>query len=145
MVSLWVGHGRARCLLVPGKAYDLSRIYENTTHTGEGRMHKDELIQLHTLLRQMKNYFESSGVDAGARFQEYETFGVAPQHIHKSKMQHKKAVFLLGKELADLVMETEIQGPQGNRVVERFNKLAAKAGGEIIERPPSFGAVTVEI
>lgn len=106
-------------------------------------MHKDELIQLHTLLRQMKNYFEGTGTETAARFEEYDTFGVAPQHIHKSKTQHKKAVFLLGKELAELVMDHEVVGPQGNRVVERFNRLAAKAGGEAIERPPEYGAVSV--
>lgn len=97
-------------------------------------MHKDELIQLHTLLCQMKSHFEEQGYELGDRFVEYEHFGVAPQHIHKSKMQHKKAVFLLGKELAELVMHDAPQGLHGNRVVERFSRLAAKAGGEAMER-----------
>jgi hypothetical protein len=97
-------------------------------------MHKDELIQLHTLLCQMKGYFEGHGEGIAERFAEYERFGVAPQHIHKSKMQHKKAVFLLGKELADLVVTAPPQGLHGNRVVERFSRLAAKAGGEMSER-----------
>lgn len=97
-------------------------------------MHKDELIQLHTLLCQMKSYFEAQGHEVGEKFADYQSFGVAPQHIHKSKMQHKKAVFLLGKELADLVMHEAPQGLHGNRVVERFNRLAAKAGGEVERR-----------
>lgn len=97
-------------------------------------MHKDELIQLHTLLCKMKSHFEAQGYAPAERFAEYQQFGVAPQHIHKSKMQHKKAVFLLGKELADLVMHDAPQGLHGNRVVERFDRLAAKAGGEVMER-----------
>ncbi len=105
-------------------------------------MHKDELIQLHTLLCQMKKHFEAQGRESDSKFAEYERFGVAPQHIHKSKMQHKKAVFLLGKELAELVMEEVPQGPQGNRVVERFNRLAAKAGGEALQVRNELGILS---
>ena len=95
-------------------------------------MHKDELIQLHTLLCQMKTYFEDQAL-SGGRFDDYNRFGVAPQHIHKSKMQHKKAVFLLGKELAEMVIDMPAN-VDGNRVVERFSRLAARAGGEAIDR-----------
>ena len=105
-------------------------------------MHKDELIQLHTLLCQMKKYFEAVGEETAARFVEYDRFGVAPQHIHKSKMQHKKAVFLLSKQLADLVMQEVPKGPQGNRVVERFNRLAAKAGGEVLQVRQEMGILS---
>jgi hypothetical protein len=60
-------------------------------------MHKDELIQLHTLLWQIRNHLDDGITD---NFKEYEEFGVIPAHIHKSKSQHKQAVFLLGKCLA---------------------------------------------
>ena len=100
-------------------------------------MHKDELIQLHTLLCQMKNHFERHEA-AADRFADYAAYGVSPQHIHKSKSQHKKAVFLLGKELAELVM-VENEGPSSQRVVERFSRLAAKAGGEFIEPRREMG------
>ncbi|MBW3584016.1 MAG: UPF0058 family protein [Euryarchaeota archaeon] len=101
-------------------------------------MHKDELIQLHTLLCQMKNYFEGQTEGNPNRFADYAAYGVSPQHIHKSKSQHKKAVFLLGKELAELVM-VEGEGPSSARVVERFSRLAAKAGGEFIEPRREMG------
>jgi hypothetical protein len=86
-------------------------------------MHKDELIQLHTLLCQLKNHFEGQSATVGL-FREYADFGVSPQHIHKSKMQHKRAVFLLGKELAQLVGAMGINGQ--NRVMQRLGALAER-------------------
>jgi len=85
-------------------------------------MHKDELLQLHSLLCQMKRYFEDSGLPVRGEFREYDGLNVSPQHIHKSKTDHKRAVFLLGKGLAEVIM-------QGNpdhqaRLRERFLRLA---------------------
>jgi hypothetical protein len=85
-------------------------------------MHKDELLQLHSLLCQMKRYFQDSGLPMEGEFREYEALSVSPQHIHKSKTDHKRAVFLLGKGLSEVIM-------QGNpdhqlRLRERFMRLA---------------------
>lgn len=91
-------------------------------------MHKDELLQLHSLMSQMKRYFETAGFPTDGEFGEYDSMSVSPQHIHKSKTDHKKAVFLLGKGLAEVVM-------QGNpdmqaRLKERFIRLATAAVSE---------------
>lgn len=88
-------------------------------------MHKDELLQLHSLLCQMKRYLEDSGLPLVGEFKEYDSLSVSPQHIHKSKTDHKRAVFLLGKGLSEVVM-------QGNpdhqaRLRERFLRLATAA------------------
>jgi hypothetical protein len=91
-------------------------------------MHKDELIQLHTLLCQLKNWFESSGTNVGTPFKEYEDYGVAPQHIHKSKLQHKRAVFLLGKDLAAAIGGAE-EFSGAHRVGHRMGELAKKVAG----------------
>ncbi len=85
-------------------------------------MHKDELLQLHSLLCQMKRYFDDAGLPLRGEFGEYDSLSVSPQHIHKSKTDHKRAVFLLGKGLSQIVM-------QGNpdhqsRLRERFLRLA---------------------
>lgn len=91
-------------------------------------MHKDELLQLHSLLCQMKRFFEESGVDTRTEFHEYDGLQVSPQHIHKSKTDHKRAVFLLGKGLSELVMVD--QGSHRLRMKERFLRLAACAESE---------------
>lgn len=91
-------------------------------------MHKDELLQLHSLLCQMKRYFEDSGLPLNGEFREYDGLNCSPQHIHKSKTDHKRAVFYLGKGLSEVIM-------QGNpdhqvRLRERFLRLATVAVAE---------------
>jgi hypothetical protein len=88
-------------------------------------MHKDELLQLHSLLCQMKRFFDENGMDTEGGFQEYDELQVSPQHIHKSKTDHKKAVFLLGKGLTDVAVATSPQ--VRSRMRDRFLRLAANA------------------
>lgn len=101
-------------------------------------MQKDELIQLHSLLCQVKRFLEIQGEEGKPQtFAEYADLGVAPQHIHKSKMQHKKAVFLLGKEIAGVVAERLPPGQDRDRLVARFNRLASTdVQGEMSNRDP---------
>jgi len=91
-------------------------------------MHKDELLQLHSLLCQMKRFFEESGVNLEGPFREYDDLSVSPQHIHKSKTDHKRAVFLLGKGLSEVVMTDNLQTQR--RMRERFLRLASVATEE---------------
>ncbi len=100
-------------------------------------MHKDELLQLHSLLSQMKRFFEESGIEAKEEFQEYEDLRVSPQHIHKSKTDHKRAVFMLGKGLTELVIQDD---RHLERMRERFLKLASVGA----EAPPSKPAPAAE-
>ncbi|MFA5862366.1 MAG: UPF0058 family protein [Candidatus Thermoplasmatota archaeon] len=93
-----------------------------------GALQKDELIQMHTLLCQIKNHLQSTGVAPSTSFEEYETLGISPVHVHRSKGEHKRAIFLLGKELAHFAAHGELSGPA---LVS--NRFAALAGAR--ERP----------
>jgi len=62
-------------------------------------MQKQEIIQFHTLFAQIKEELERLFPDE-EMFKEYMAFGVFPQHVHKSKKEHEKAVFILGEEIA---------------------------------------------
>ncbi len=90
-------------------------------------MHKDELIQLHTLMAQMKKYFECKGNDYN--FDEYQLLSISPVHIHRSKAEHKHAIFVLGNELASLISDDEYSGV--GRTSARMQELAARANTEI--------------
>jgi hypothetical protein len=57
-------------------------------------MKKQELIHLHGLLAQVQNHYEADA-DTEVEHDEYETLGVKPTSIHKSKTDHKAAVFAL--------------------------------------------------
>ncbi|MCG7847888.1 MAG: UPF0058 family protein [ANME-2 cluster archaeon] len=86
-------------------------------------MHKEELIQLHTLMAQMKKFFEGSGNSAS--FNIYENLGISPVHVHRSKAEHKHAIFVLGSEIANVISEDEYSGM--GRTSIRMNELAAKS------------------
>lgn len=68
-------------------------------------MKKQELIHLHGLLSQVQTHYqEQTGQDVD--MEGYEDVGVMPTSIHRSKTDHKEAVFALSHCLtAD--METE--------------------------------------
>ena len=57
-------------------------------------MKKQELIHLHGLLAQVQNHYEAES-GSEVEHDEYAELGVKPTSIHKSKTDHKAAVFAL--------------------------------------------------
>jgi hypothetical protein len=53
-------------------------------------MHKEELITLHQMLFNIKDYFESINPDL--KFTQYYSLKILPSQTHKSKMEHKYAI-----------------------------------------------------
>lgn len=90
-------------------------------------MHKEELIQLHTMMAQMKKYFEESGPEAN--FDSYRNLGISPVHVHRSKAEHKHAIFVLCSEIASLISDDEFSG--SGRTSIRMNELAERTLHEI--------------
>ncbi len=84
-------------------------------------MHKEELIQLHTLMVQMKKFFEESGL---GDFSQYQSLQISPLHVHRSKAEHKHAIFVLGKEIATVMCRDEFSGI--GRTSARMQELAAR-------------------
>ena len=87
-------------------------------------MQKEEIIQLHTLFAQIKNELEEQFPSPAAVFEEYEELGVLPHHVHKSKDDHKRAVFILGKVLAQVFSHDKYSGT--GRVAERLTRMEAR-------------------
>jgi len=59
-------------------------------------MKKQELIHLHGLLAEVSNYTDEWEGDS-PELEAYESLGIRPTSIHKSKTDHKDAVFALAK------------------------------------------------
>jgi hypothetical protein len=78
-------------------------------------MKKQELIHLHGLLAEVGNYYESEH-STEVNLEEYESLGVRPTSIHKSKTDHKAAVFAMAKAITSEMTEAEAD-----------EKVAAKA------------------
>ena len=88
-------------------------------------MQKEELIQMHTLLVQIKNELEKQMGDAvNGSFNAYIQLGVLPHHVHKSKNAHKRAIFTLGKEIAELYSHARFS--EMERVAHRMERMLTK-------------------
>ena len=74
-------------------------------------MQKDELIQFHMFLLQLKNHLEEM-VDNndGLVFRSYDKLNVTPYQIYKSKREHKLAVFTLSRGIANLLSYNNFSG-----------------------------------
>jgi hypothetical protein len=71
-------------------------------------MKKQELIHLHGLLAQVQNHYEEqTGNDV--EHDTYLTLGVQPTSIHKSKTDHKAAVFALARGITSEMEQTEAE------------------------------------
>lgn len=69
-------------------------------------MKKGELVHLHMLLAQFKKYCEVTGVNAN--FSKYKALDISPFQVHRSKEEHKQAIFVLVTELASIAARDNI-------------------------------------
>ena len=72
-------------------------------------MKKQELIHLHGLLAEVRTHYEELA-DTTVDHDEYTALGVRPTSIHKSKTDHKAAVFALADGLTD-EMDRDVKEP----------------------------------
>ena len=88
-------------------------------------MQKDELIQMHTFLIQLKTHLEdiveSSG---GPEFKFYTSLDVTPYQVYKSKREHKLAVFALSKGIADLLSNNDCSGLE--KISNRLEQMSER-------------------
>ncbi|NYT05631.1 MAG: UPF0058 family protein [Methanomicrobiales archaeon] len=90
-------------------------------------MHKEELITLHQVMAEIKDFFEAKNPNAS--FSEYYSLKVEPGQLHKSKMEHKHAIFVLGQEIAQAM--TEVEYSASSRIAARMRELTQKTQKEI--------------
>ncbi|WP_320408795.1 UPF0058 family protein [Candidatus Methanoperedens nitratireducens] len=86
------------------------------------------MIQIHTLMVQMKKFFEQSGK---GEFSQYYSLQISPIHVHRSKAEHKHAIFILGKEIASIMAHDEFSG--AGRTSVRMQELASRAMDEMVK------------
>lgn len=87
-------------------------------------MQKEEIIQLHTLFAQIKNELEQQFSSSASTFGEYEELNVLPHHVHKSKDDHKRAVFVLGRVIANVFSHDKYSGT--GRVAQRLARMETR-------------------
>ncbi|MFW5965351.1 MAG: UPF0058 family protein [Halodesulfurarchaeum sp.] len=92
-------------------------------------MHKDELLELHEEMVSIKDRFADFEEIDESYFDTYEELGIDPSHVHKSKSEHKHAVFVLGNALASAMSEDEFSS--AGRLSKRMEELAEDAEEKI--------------
>ena len=92
-------------------------------------MHKDELLELHEQMLSIKEQFEQFDDVEPGLFDPYEELDVDPSHVHKSKSEHKHAVFVLGNAIAAAMSEDEFSS--AGRIGKRMEELADDAESKL--------------
>ncbi|WP_255149895.1 UPF0058 family protein [Halorarius halobius] len=92
-------------------------------------MHKDELLELHEHMVQITETFRGMEEVDGSVFDPYDELDVTPDDVHKSKSEHKHAVFVLGNALATVMSEDEFS--DAGRIGKRMEELADDAESKL--------------
>ncbi|MFW6017529.1 MAG: UPF0058 family protein [Halapricum sp.] len=92
-------------------------------------MHKDELLELHEHMVTIMEYFQEQDHVEDGLFDPYEELDVTPADVHKSKSEHKHAVFVLGEALATAMSDDEFS--DAGRIGKRMKELAEDAESKI--------------
>ncbi|MUV89850.1 metal-binding protein [Halapricum sp. CBA1109] len=92
-------------------------------------MHKDELLELHDHMVTIMEYFDAREEVPDDLFDPYQELDVTPADVHKSKSEHKHAVFVLGNALANAMSDDEFS--DAGRVGKRMKELAEDAESKI--------------
>ncbi|MCC6027493.1 MAG: hypothetical protein DSO01_04085 [Archaeoglobi archaeon] len=80
-------------------------------------MQKEEVVVLHLVLFHVKRILEEAGI-ANGHFRAYENLGISPVNINRSKSDHKKAVLLLCKGIAEVFRTNQAKLLQNPRIKE---------------------------
>lgn len=91
-------------------------------------MYKDELIHLHQLLIYLMKFLTENGVSP-TYFEDYQKLGISPHHIHRTKAEHKYAIFMLAWGISNVLAESVDVVPKS--VANRLGELAERAKNEM--------------
>jgi len=99
-------------------------------------MQKDELIQLHTFLLQLKTHLEDIVENNGGHeFRMYDKLEVTPYQVYKSKREHKLAVFTLSTGIADLLSNNDCPGLEkiSNRLTQMSERFMTNKEKQLVK------------
>lgn len=94
-------------------------------------MYKDELIHLHRLLIYLMKFLVDNGVSK-SYFEEYANLNISPHHIHRTKAEHKYAIFVLAWRISKVLAEDNEVIPRS--VADRLEEIAKRCKGDIVKR-----------
>ncbi|MDI6643451.1 MAG: UPF0058 family protein [Methanobacteriaceae archaeon] len=93
-------------------------------------MYKDEMIQLHQFLVYILKYLEN-GYEIRMECDEYLGLNISPHHIHRTKAEHKYAIFVLSSAISEIIAK-ENSDTLPTNVVNGLSELAKRSKKEMI-------------
>lgn len=94
-------------------------------------MYKDEMIQLHQFLVYVLKYLENE-YDIKDECKEYFPLNISPHHIHRTKAEHKYAIFVLSSAISEILAKKENNNLPPN-VVNGLSELAKRSRKELVK------------
>ena len=92
-------------------------------------MYKDEMIQMHQFLVYVLKYLAEDD-EIKNDCSEYITLKISPHHIHKTKAEHKHAIFVLCKIISEIIAERE-DNPIPEKVRNSLSDLVRRSEAEL--------------
>ena len=110
-------------------------------------MYKDEMIQLHQFLVYVLKYLDTDN-SAHEFFDDYLALNISPHHIHRTKAEHKHAIFVLSNIISEVILNKEEGSVPPNvsnalrdlvRRSKKELKAAEEKGNKLIENAKNEG------
>ena len=99
-------------------------IFHNIIKKGE-TMQKEELIQIHTFLLQLRTQLENMTNNNNSKaFLSYDNLRIGPHKINRDKNDHKLAIFEVSKGIANLMLENNCSTFQ--RIYDYLEKMCIR-------------------
>jgi hypothetical protein len=92
-------------------------------------MYKDELIQLHQFLVYVLKNLESE-YEVKDECGEYLSLNISPHHIHRTKAEHKHAIFVLSASISQVVATNN--GANSSNISNGLSELVKRSRKELI-------------
>jgi hypothetical protein len=92
-------------------------------------MYKDELIQLHQFLVYVLKHLDKE-YEVKDECKEYLKLNISPHHIHRTKAEHKYAIFVLSNSISEIVATNN--GGSTTNISNGLSELVKRSRNELI-------------
>ncbi len=95
-------------------------------------MYKDELIQIHQfLVYVLKNLEDEYGVKDECK--DYICLNISPHHIHRTKAEHKYAIFVLSTAISEVISNNNHNNGSTTNISNGLFELVKRSKKELIK------------
>ena len=93
-------------------------------------MYKDELIQLHQFLVYVLKHLDHE-YEVKDECKEYLCLNISPHHIHRTKAEHKYAIFVLSNTISEVLANNN--GGMSTNISNGLNELVKRSRRELVK------------